>query len=73
MLKRLVAGVSPVSIGVAARVSRARIGELQPTRLPLQKLSIQRVERRRVLHSINEKRTRFLENLVEFFCGHFSN
>ena len=38
------AGVAPACLAVGAGVARACIGELQPTRLPLQKPSIQRVE-----------------------------
>ena len=45
----------------------------QPTRLPLQKFLPTRPEVEFHLGLVDEKRTRFLEHLVEFFGGHFSD
>ena len=53
-------------------MSPARIGELQPTRLPLQKLSIQRVGDN-AFHLVDEKSAHSLKYLVEFFGGYFSD
>ena len=66
------ARVSRACLAVAAGVPPAGTSELQPTRLPLQKLSIQRVEDN-TFHLVDEESARFLEYLVEFFGGHFSN
>jgi hypothetical protein len=53
---------------VVAGVPPARL-ELQPTRLPLQKLSIQRVEDN-AFHLIEEKPAHFLKHFVEFRGRH---
>jgi hypothetical protein len=74
----VVAGAPPARVAVAARVSRACIEELQPTRLPLQKLSVNAPSPRRAdcggcVPPVDKKYARFLKHLVEFLRAYFSH